>query len=162
MFRALPLFLSIAGIAACAAPQGSPPSLEKRPAEAIDPRLPVGSTPTYVQTPAIAAQIATIERSAQDGILAFEALRAPTGDLIANAGATNSESWVSAVQALSRLEAARRPLVDALADLDALVTDRDWVNPADRAAVQAAVAQLAPIDAAQAALIERWTARLQP
>lgn len=147
---------------ACAAPQGDPPSLAKRPAEAIDPRLPVGSTPVYQETAAIGAQIAIIEDNAREGIAAFDALRGPTGNLIASAGATNSESWVSAVQALSRLEATRRPLVAALADLDALVTDREWVNPADRDAVKRAVARLAPQDAEQAALLERWTAQLQP
>lgn len=149
-------------LAACAAPAGDPPSLAKRPAEIIDPRLPVGGTPDYSKTAAMTAKIAAIEDDAAIGIAAFEALREPTSARIAGAGPTNSESWVSAVEALSRLEAARRPLVMALADLDALVTDREWVNPADRDAVQAAVARLAPIDAEQAALLERWTAQLQP
>lgn len=149
-------------LAACAAPAGDPPSLAKRPAENIDPRLPVGSPPDYSETAAIAAQIAVIESNAADGIAAFEAVRGPTGARIADAGPTNSESWVSAVEALSRLEAVRRPLVTALADLDALVTDSEWVNPADRDAVQAALERLASIDAEQAGLLERWTAQLQP
>ena len=162
MFRALPFLISLGMLTACAAPAGDPPSLAKRPAEAIDPRLPVAGAPEAGETADIAAEISVIENDALEGIAAFEALRGATADLVAGAGETNSESWVSAVQALSRLEATRRPLVGALANLDALVTEREWVNAADRDAVQRAVAQLAPIDAEQAALLERWTARLQP
>jgi hypothetical protein len=112
-----PALLLLAGCASVT----DAPSLAPRPAELIDPRLPV-----------------------VDGSLA----RAQS--LAASAGPAGSESWIAAQQALSGAIAAQEPVTRALGDFDAAVAERvrsgSRLVPQDLAAVRGIAAELASID----------------
>ncbi|MBB3763275.1 hypothetical protein [Sphingomicrobium lutaoense] len=161
---ALPLFLA-AGLAACG-PAIDAPSLDYRPAEAIDPRLPVESEPAGPGEVTLAREIEQLIARAREGEAAFDAFAPQARSLVASAGAPGSESWTAAQKMLSRLDAARAPTIRALADLDQLATGRvareAWVAPANRAAIAEAAARVAEIDARQSALIDRLTGQLTP
>lgn len=131
--------LSCLLLAACQ-PRNDAPSLGPRPAEAIDPRLPVGSTEPPPGELTVADQVASLQVRLQEGEARFATVLPPTRAAVARAGAQGSESWVQAEEQLSLLERAHLPVAVALADLDRLVTaqiDRDgWASPADREAVE--------------------------
>ena len=64
---------------------------------------------------------------------AFVRERTPTEAAVTAAGgaAISSESWVVAQQAISRLQATRAPLTDALADIDRLYLERSIAESVD-------------------------------
>ena len=112
--------LILLGASACA-PEGPYPSLAPRPIEkamAETEELPApAAVPDDAGLPAkIAALIAQARRGEADYQAALPEARAAAS----NAGASASDSWIVAQQALSRLEAARATTAGALADLDAL------------------------------------------
>ena len=100
--RLLAALLTSGLLSACASPGGAPPSLLPRPAEAIDPRVPVdrpvNSRPVDA---AVASRLAALVSQAQDGDAAFQPAVARAAELAAAAGAAHSESWVVAQEALS-------------------------------------------------------------
>ncbi|MCM8556346.1 hypothetical protein [Sphingomicrobium sediminis] len=140
------------------------PSLAERPAEAIDPRLPVGSAEPDLGQLTIEAQLADIRARANSAISAYEALLLETFELVSVAGPPGSESWVTAQEAVSLLEVARAPLPIALGDLDQLITvpigAEGWSSPADREAARRVMQALLMIDAQQASTIEEMSIRL--
>jgi hypothetical protein len=73
--------------------------------------------------------------------------------LARSAGAAQSESWISAQQALSAAAAARAVTTRALADIDEIAADQleqqRTLSPSDLAAVQDAAQAAGAIDRAQ-------------
>ena len=142
----------------------SGPSLAARPAEAIDPRLPVGSTEPPPGPLTVATDVVSLRARLNDGAAAFDRQLAPTRQRVAAAGGRASESWVQAQETLSLLERAHRGVSVTLADLDALVTDRierdGWASPNDRDAAQALLVEARARDAFQRAEIAALSARL--
>jgi hypothetical protein len=111
--------LALAALAAgCAAP-GPYPSLEPREVERVyaegDPVRPV---PGAADRAGIAARIATLLAEGREGDAAFAGAVGAARALVGRAGASASETWVEAQQAISRAEAARGPTARALAELD--------------------------------------------
>jgi hypothetical protein len=159
-FLLLPL-----AIAACSTPSGPVPSLAPRPAEAIDPRVPIPSNPSPgTVDPALAKRLAELLGQVRAGDQAFIAAASEAERLVAVAGSPDSESWIAAQQALSGLVGARGPTTRALSDIDAIASEGlqtvGWISPANQAAIEAAASQAIAIDQRQAALIESLQARL--
>jgi len=160
MRRLVPLIaISLAG--ACSMPDAGPePSLAPRPAEAIDPRVPIpDSVPSAPVDAVLAARLAELVGTARSGAPRFEARLADAKRLAAAAGPMASESWVSAQQALSLLIEQYGVTTRAAADIDALASTRlegqRWIRPADQQGISAASAEVRAISEPQAAAIER-------
>lgn len=159
---ALSLLTSLAG---CTSPGGPYPSLQPRAAEGIDPRAPVvrpmNDRPV---DPALASRLAQLVAQARNGDAAFQPAVAEADRLSAAAGAAQSESWISAQQALSAAVAARGPVVAAAGDIDALGANKLQVqgglSPADLAAISQAGAEVGAIDDREAAAIKAIQSRL--
>jgi hypothetical protein len=152
-------------LAACSAPSGPVPSLAPRAAEAIDPRVPIPSTPpSGTVDPALERRLAELLGQVRAGDQAFIAAANEAERLVAAAGGPGSESWIAAQQAVSALVGARGPTTRALSDIDAIAAQRletaGWITPANQAAIEAAASQATAIDQRQAALIESLQARL--
>ena len=159
---ALAALLAIAG---CAAPPGPVPSLAARPAEAIDPRVPLAASP--VQRPAdrtLAARLAELVALARRGDSAFAAAAGEAQRLAQSAGAPRSEGWVIAQQAVSAAVAARGPTTRALGDIDSLaaaaLARQGGIAPADLAAIEAAAAEVGAIDRRHSLTLDALQARL--
>nr|MDQ3078148.1 hypothetical protein [Pseudomonadota bacterium] len=157
--RRLALLLPIALVAACKTPAGEYPSLAGRATEAIDPRLPIAAEPSFGTIDAtLAARLAEAVSNARAGTSAFERLSGAAETLASGAGPARSESWVAAQQALSLLVAQHGVTTRAAADIDALAGDRieaaRWLMPANRAAIEAAAAEVAQINQAQTAKLQ--------
>jgi len=157
--------LPLAAIAACSAPGGPYPSLQPRPAEAIDPRVPVvrpiNERPV---TASLAAQLAALVDQARSGTATFDSAAAEAERLAANGGAPQSEGWIAAQEALTAAIAARKPTATALGDIDALAASmlqaQTGLAPNDLAAIKSAQAEVGALDARQAARIDAVQKRL--
>jgi hypothetical protein len=159
-----PLFslLPALAAAACAAP-GPYPSLAPRPAETAytseDERQP---TP-QPDDPALGREIDRIAGEARTGAAEFDSAL-PAAEAAANrAGATGSDSWVEAQQALSRVEAARARTTAALADLDRLGVERSsagTLGEGDRERLRSATAEIQALADAQLDRLRRLGERL--
>ena len=165
IFPRLAILLALTALAACSTAPSAAPSLAPRPAEAIDPRVPVtGGTDTRPVDPALAARLSTLVAQAASGDSAFRSAAAEAERLAANAGARESESWIAAQQAVSAVVAARAPTTAALSDIDALAADalrtRGDLSPSDLAAIEAAAAEVGALDLAQAQVIDALQAKL--
>lgn len=167
MRNLVPILLMVA-TAACSTTDLDVPSLEARPGEQLDPRLPVPET--NVAPVPIGAELRqsldTLLAQAGDGARVFEIMAAGIVPDIEAAGEPGSESWTAATEQLSRLDAARAPVSNALADADALATraiaEEGWVNPSERDAISETAARIAVIDSELAARIDRLTGLLKP
>lgn len=141
------------------------PSLARRPAETIDPRVPIADTlPTGTTDPALVAALAREVGEAREGMAEFDVRAASAGQLAAAAGDISSESWVAAEQALSRLVEQQGITARAAANVDALASQRllaeKWLSPANQAAIKATQDDIAAITGPQLATIDRLTAQL--
>lgn len=151
-------------LAGCATTPTSEPSLARRSAEAIDPRLPIPSEP--VAGPADATLSARLEQLVNEGKAGAAQFDAETGraqSLAAAAGPAQSESWIEAQEALSGLEGARATTSRALSDIDALAADRiqrGVMTVGDRAAIEAALAELGGVMERQTTVTDRLAAQL--
>ncbi|TMJ13882.1 MAG: hypothetical protein E6G94_10795 [Alphaproteobacteria bacterium] len=169
MHRPLPRFcaaapaLLLASLAAgCAAP-GDFPSLQPRPIERA--LAEADAAPDPVPAPADAETVGKAEAllgKIQGGGRDFGALLPEVRRRAAAAGASGSDSWIEAQQALSRLEATRAETVKALADLDAfaLAQADAGANPATVERLGAITAEGQGIADAQRGEIERLQASL--
>jgi hypothetical protein len=118
--RILALFPALA-LAACSSIPTNEPSLARRPAEAIDPRLPVTVEPSNAPADAATdARISDLLASARAGARAFDEAVPRVRSLADRAGPAQSESWIAAQLALSELDRHRAAGVTAASDLDAL------------------------------------------
>ena len=160
-----PQFLLLLAVAGCAGPELQSPSLAPRPAEAIDPRVPVPEAPVPTQAaPALVRQLEALVAQAVAAEETFRSAAATAERLAASAGPPQSESWIVAQQALSAAVAVREPVTRALGEIDALgatrIQQQGGMSAPDLAAIDSAAARVAEIDARQAATIERIQARL--
>jgi hypothetical protein len=152
-------FLPILLIGACSAPGGPYPSLQPRPAEAIDPRVPVmrpvNDRPV---TASLAARLAELVGQARSGSAAFDRAAAEAERLAASAGSPQGEGWIAAQEALTAAIAARKQTATALGDIDALAATalqaQGGLAPNDLAAIKNAQAEVGALDARQAARID--------
>lgn len=151
-------------LAGCASVADAP-SLARRPAEAIDPRLPIPDRSAALPAdPALAAALRRIADPAFARAPAVDAAIGRADALAGSAGAPGSESWISAQQALSAAVAAQAPITRAIGDFDEAVADRirsgARLVPQDLAAVRAISADLAALDRRQRDAIAAVQARL--
>jgi hypothetical protein len=160
MIRSLILSVPVLMFAGCATPssQGEP-SLARRSAEAIDPRLPVEVAVDARPTdPSLAARLEALLSEARTSAAAFAAAEPGARSKAAAAGQPESESWVAAQAALSELDRLRAPFARAIADLDELrstsARSGDRASPADVAALEAAAAELLAISERQSAALD--------
>ncbi len=153
------------GLIGCAASSAIEPSLARRPAEAIDPRLPIASEPTLGPVDAtLAARVSELVAQGYAGARAFDAQVGQAQALAAVAGPSQSESWILAQQALSGLEGARAPTIRALSDIDAIAAIRiqsgTGLTFSEQAAVVAASAELRAAADRQTVIISQLGDRL--
>ena len=160
-----PLLLALVALTGCARSGLVPPSLAPRTAEAIDPRLPVERA--LVERPVsntMRARLSDLIGAARTGEAAFRAALGPAERAAAAAGPARSESWISAQEALSALQAARTPTPRALSAIDALagetIAATGGIGAADRAAIDEAASEVGVIDRQQSATIKSLAARL--
>jgi len=162
--RSLP-FVALLAVTACTSAGGPYPSLQPRPAEAIDPRVqpirPINDRPV---TPALAAQLGALVAQARAGEATFGPAVVQAEQLAASAGAPQSEGWIAAQEALSAAIAARKPTALAQADIDALAASalqtKGGIAPNDLEAIQDAAAQVAAIARGQTDRIDAVKRRL--
>ena len=153
-------------LAGCAATSADEPSLAQRPAELIDPRMPLPSeAPVGPVDAALATRLGQLVAEGNDGARNFDALVGQVEALASAAGPTQSESWIVAQQALSGLEAARAKTTAALAEVDSIASAKiqsgAGLSPANLAAVDAASSELRTVADRQNASIDRIGARLR-
>ena len=159
------LLLTVLLLAGCSSAGGPYPSLQPRAAEEIDPRLqpvrPVNERPVSA---ALASQLAALVDQARGGQSAFEPAMAEAERLAGAAGAPQSESWITAQEALSAAIAARKPTALAAADIDAVgasaLQTHGGIAPNDLRAIEAAAAQVAAIARGQTDRIDALRKRL--
>lgn len=164
MIRCL-LLLAIALPCACSAPRIDEPSLAPRPAEAIDPRVPVGSSESVgVADPALTATLERLVATAKGSEAEFAARAGRAEQLAASAGAAGSESWVAAQLALSRLVSQQGVATNASAEVDSIagqqLKQQKWIASADRKAIAAAQAEIGAVTQRQAAIVSGLRERL--
>ena len=165
MIRSFRPFLSSSApllLAACA-PQGDFPSLAPRAIEtAPDEPAEQPSPPPAPADPVLAARVEELLAEAEAGQRDFAGAAPAAETAVARAGASGSESWVAAQQAVSRLQAARGGTVEALAALDRLAVERanQPTNPNDFQSVQSAIERASALAQTQSAVISRLQARL--
>ena len=159
------LLLSAAAgsLAACGA-QVSAPSLMPRAVEKQPIDMPV-ATAIEADTPvdpALQTKIAEQVAKAQAGDAAFNAQRAEAEKMVARAAGAGqgSDAWVEAQEALTALESARIAVRDAAAAIDALRDDPANAAPGNRAAIDAAAAEMTRLEEAQTALAVALNKRL--
>lgn len=163
--RFTPAILLLAVLTAgCAQPGGPFPSLAPRPAEAVDPRLPVEVTIVELADPELEFRLANLVRQARSGQAEFQQAIDVAQRLAAEAGAPQSESWIAAQQALSSAVEARAPVTRALGDIDELAAEaiirNGGLGPGARATIRSAQVEVAAIDQRQAQMISALQARL--
>jgi hypothetical protein len=163
-------------LAGCAA-QGDFPSLAPRAVEgelspaagcrregacaAADPEP--AAAAAVADDPRLAARILELAERARSGDRAFASLLPEARRSAARAGRSGSEPWIEAQQLVSRLEAARSPTVDALAELDALSLARSedaGTSPPDRERLAAAAQEARALADAQRVELERLNGQL--
>jgi len=166
MRSAVPSLLMLAAIgsvAACA-PPGPYPSLEPRPIEKAlaDTEEPPAEAPLPDEA-GLPVRIAALTAQVRKGQSEFDAALPAARAAAERAGGAESESWVEAQQALSRLEAAGAVSGKALADLyDLAMTEEQGrrVSAADLARLQEAIAAAQAVVDAQGAEIGRIKGRI--
>ena len=159
----LAILLAASALGGCV-PQGDFPSLAPRPAErdrSMEP--PVRERIATPADPALRRRVTELERQAAEGNRAFDAAFGPAETAVARAGASESDSWVAAQQALSRLEAARTETMRALTGLDRLAIDRADLatSEEDFGAIEAAIAAAQRLAADQQERLQRLRERLR-
>ena len=116
-------------------------------------------------TPALAGRLAELVAQARSGDAAFGPVAGQAQRLADAAGASQSEGWVAAQEALSAAVAARAPTANALGEIDSLgattLQTQGGLAPADLAAIQDAGADVGAIDRRQAEAIAAVRARLE-
>ena len=158
------LSIGAAGLTACAAVVDAP-SLAPRPAEAIDPRLPVVDRSAALPADLVlAAALRRIAGPAFAQARNVDAALERAGTLAAAAGPSGSESWIAAQQSLSAAIAAQEPVARAIGEFDAAIADRirsgSRLVPQDLAAVRTIAGELAEIDRRHRAAIASVQRRL--
>lgn len=159
--------LAVLLLSACTTPAVNAPSLAHRPAEDIDPRLPVPEPVlSTIPNPALARQLEELVAQAEQGDTAFEAALPAARQAASAAGVEQSESWIAAQQALSALIGLREPVTRAAADVDALGSDRvtklGGLAAADLKAIDEAASTIGKIDDREAGEIKQIQSAIAP
>lgn len=158
--------LCLALLAACSVPSAGPePSLAPRPAEAIDPRVPIpDDVVAGAADPALVARLSELVSQVRAGAPAFDSRFEEASRFAGSAGPEASEGWVAAQSALSRLVEQYGVTTRAAADIDDLAAQRlkaqKWIAPPDQAAIVAAQNEVASISNRQAEAIDRLKGQL--
>ncbi len=156
MTRTAPALLLILILAACAPSGPPPPSLLPRPAEKVridDPPADKVGVAAETASPDTQAAITRLLAQAQAGEDAqIKAYTANRGALAGLSAAPGSEAYIAAQTALSAMESARIPTLDAIAEFDRLALSAQ--SSADAAALNAAQAKVQ-------ATLDRQDARLR-
>lgn len=120
--RIVPLVLSVTLALTACADGGQYPSLLPRRYEtgSLGPAPPPPLPPAPPARPEIVSRAAALVEQARDGQRAFAAALGGTRAAVAQAGGAGSESWITAQEAVSGLDASRTATVTALAEVDAL------------------------------------------
>ena len=157
----------ILALTACSAPGAGPePSLAPRPAEQIDPRVPIpADVPPGIVDTALARRLEELVAEARGAAPTFGAREAEATRLAAAAGPISSESWIAAQQALSRMVEQFGITTRVAGDIDAIASTRvkenRWIAPADQGAIATAAMAVASISEPQAAAIARIREQLE-
>ena len=159
------VLIALIGLTACSTSGGPYPSLRPRAAEAIDPRLqplrPLNERPV---ASGLAAQLAALVGQARSGDSAFQPAADTADRLAGSAGAPQSESWITAQEALSAAIAARKPTALAQADIDALAGNalqaHGGIAPNDLKAIEDAAAEVGAVAHGQTMRIDAIKRRL--
>jgi hypothetical protein len=159
------LLLALAVLLSGCSTATNAPSLAPRPAERIDPRVPVPEPAiSTIPSPGLTQELASLVAQANAGDDAFAPLVERARQLADAAGGKESESWILAQQALSAAVAARSPVAGAVADIDALgaskIQQLGGISAADLTAIDAAAARVGGIDQREAAAIAAIQAKL--
>ena len=159
-------FLALAPLlAACLAgcvSEGPFPSLAPRPAEQEDwSEEPVHAAPAVADDAALRTQLATLVADAREGGRRFEADLPEAERATAHPAAVESDAWIEAQQAISRLEASRGRTDEAAAQLHQLRLARTGqaTSAADLAAIDAAIETVEAIVARQQREMDRINRR---
>jgi len=149
--------LPLAALLAGCVSQGPFPSLAPREGEQLAIEEPALQAVAVADDPALRARIEALVGEARLGAQAFDRDFAAAERAAARAGASGSDSWISAQQAISRLEAARARTGNAAAELDRLGLERADLptSAADQAALDSALGETARIAANQQSRIDR-------
>jgi len=150
-------------LAGCAA-QGDFPSLLPRAVERnVSTEEPVRERVAVASEPALRARAAELLALARRGESDFDAAYGRASAAAARAGASGSESWILAQQAISRLEAARDETTRALGELDALVVARaaQPTNAEDFAVIHAAAGEARRIEQSQQVRLAQLRTRVR-
>ena len=149
----LPPLVPLLLLAGCYGGRVDAPSLRPRPEERQPIALPDDAAEaTGTVDPTLAPKLAAILQAAEDGHRRFEAERQASATSLTRARgqAEGSEAWIAAEQARSALAAARGPVSDAAAAIDALRVDPAFAAAADRAAIDTAAARVEALAATEA------------
>ena len=158
----LALSLAALALAGCVAQDGFP-SLAMRPAERhVSFEPPIHPRAEVPSDAGLRDRLRTLQGQAAEGDRAFREVLGSAERAVGAAGGFETESWVEAQQALSRLESAREPTTRAQSDLDELAIARADAPTSDEdyAALQAAVDSVGRIAASQQQQVDRLRARL--
>ena len=148
--------------AACG-PRVDAPSLGLRPVERQSVQLPaVTSEAEEAPDPALATRLAALVDSAEIAHRGFQAELARAEPIVGRGSqaASGSEEWIVAQEAVSALDAARKPVRDAAAVIAAIRVEPGNAGSGSRAAVEAAAARIEALDDGEAAATNSLTARL--
>jgi hypothetical protein len=160
-----PLFLCLLLLSTCTAGGGHYPSLQPRPGEALDPRVPVvrpmNDRPASAS---LTARLAALIDQAESGSSAFAGAASEAERLASAAGAPQSESWIAAQEALTAAIAARKPTATALGDIDEIAAtalqNQRGIAPNDLAAIKSAADRVGAMDRQQSERIDAIQKRL--
>ena len=112
--------------------------------------------------PNVYRRIRALIAKAQASMGPFSRAVSENGSRVQRGGAMGSESWLIAQMALSRIEATRFPVTEALSGLDAVRREMmDGGLTVDDAVIDDAVLQVEAINAAQQSEINRLSGRLR-
>jgi hypothetical protein len=160
--RAILSLATLLALSACAT-TGDYPSLAKRSFETVAAEPPAPPPAPIIPADAsLQTRIAAALTLAQNGAGAFAAALADANSKANVALGAASESWIAAQLSLSRAERTLEPAANALANLDSEKTKLMLASPAspDMAALDAAIGQVAEINATQSEALSRLGARL--
>jgi hypothetical protein len=137
--------------------------LAQRPGENEPIEEPVRTAPVVADDASLRARLAELVGQARQGMAAFNDAYGPAERMARNAGASGSDSWVEAQQALSRLEASRGETTGTASELDQLNRARADLptSAGDQAAIDAAIADVDRLAAEQQARIRQVTALIE-
>jgi len=159
----LPILAAL--LAACLAgcvSQGPFPSLALRPAEQEDwTEEPAHAAPVVADDAALRTRISALIGEAREGGRAFDADLPAAERATAHVGPAESDSWVEAQQAISRLQASRGRTDEAAAELHQLRLARAGqpTSATDLAALDAAIEEVGALVERQQGQLDRISRR---